>query len=78
MSVLRGLVAEPVFALEPWLGKQRLAEYFDCSVRSIELAISEGMPHAVAFGRVKAKPSEVEAWLERTGRLLRRGFDEAA
>ena len=59
--------------MEGWLGKQKLAEHFDCSVRSIEFAIADGLPHAVIFGRVKVRPSEAEAWLEAGGRLERRG-----
>jgi len=58
---------------EPWVDKRGLAEHLCCSVRSIEHAIVEGMPHAVIFGRVKFRTTETEAWLERTGRLERRG-----
>jgi Meiotically up-regulated gene 113 len=53
---------------EPWLDKRACAAHFGCSVRSIELAITEGMPHAVIFGRVKLQAAEVEAWLERRDR----------
>lgn len=60
---------------EPWLDKRGLAEHLACSVRSLELAIVEGMPHALIFGRVKFRASEVEAWLGQTGRLQRRGVD---
>lgn len=62
-------------ALERWLDKRGLAEHLACSVRSIELAITRGMPHAVIFGRAKFRASEVEAWLERNGQLERRGED---
>ena len=57
----------------PWLDKRGLAEHLACSVRSIEFAVADGMPHAVIFGRVKFQVPEVEAWLEQTGRLERRG-----
>jgi hypothetical protein len=60
-------------ALEPWLDKRGLAAHLACSVRSIELAAAAGMPHAVIFGRVKFRASEVEPWLERSGQLERRG-----
>ena len=56
-----------------WLDKRGLAEHLACSVRSIEPAVAEGMPHAVIFGRVKFQVAEVETWLERTGHLQRRG-----
>lgn len=56
-----------------WLDKRGLAEHLSCSVRSIENGVAEGMPHAVIFGRVKFQIPEVEAWLEQTGRLERRG-----
>jgi hypothetical protein len=56
-----------------WLDKRALAEHLSCSVRSIETAVADGMPHAVIFGRVKFKVHEVEAWLEHSGRLQRRG-----
>ena len=58
---------------ERWLDKRGLAAHLACSVRSIEYALAEGLPHAVIFGRVKFRASEVEAWLEETGRLTRRG-----
>lgn len=58
---------------EPWLDKRQLAEYLSCSVRSIEQAVAEGMPHAVIFGRVKFRVSEVEPWLEAHGYLVRGG-----
>jgi hypothetical protein len=62
-------------ALERWLDKRGLAEHLACSVRSIELAITRGLPHAMIFGRAKFRASEVEAWLERNGQLERRGED---
>jgi hypothetical protein len=54
---------------EPWLDRKRLAEHYSCSVRSIELALAEGMPHALAFGRVKFQVSAVEPWLREHGHL---------
>jgi hypothetical protein len=64
-------VTAPV--LEPWLDKRALAEHLSCSVRSIQTALAEGMPHAVIFGRVKFRVSEVEPWLEARGHLVRAG-----
>jgi hypothetical protein len=29
---------------EPWLDKRALAEHLSCSVRSIQLALAEGLP----------------------------------
>lgn len=58
---------------ESWLDKKGLARHLACSVRSIEFAIVDGMPHTIIFGRVKFRASEVEIWLERNGRLERRG-----
>jgi len=60
---------------EHWLDKRGLAEHLACSVRSIEQAVHDGMPHAVIFGRVKFHASEVEAWLEARGHLVRCGQD---
>jgi hypothetical protein len=57
----------------PWLDKRAIAEHFDCSVRSIEYALADGLPHAIIFGRPKFQVNDVEAWLKRTGRLERRG-----
>lgn len=57
---------------EPWLDRKKLAAHYSCSVRSIELALAEGMPHAVVFGRVKFQVSSVEPWLEANGVLERR------
>jgi hypothetical protein len=62
-------------APEPWLDKRGLAEHLSCSVRSIQTALAEGMPHAVIFGRVKFRVSEVEPWLEDHGHLVRPGGD---
>ena len=56
---------------EPWLDKRRLADHYSCSVRSIENALAEGMPHARIFGRPKFKVTEVEPWLEAHGYLER-------
>jgi hypothetical protein len=57
--------------LEPWLDKRALAEHLACSVRSIQTVLAEGCPHAVVFGRVKFRVSEVEPWLEAHGHLVR-------
>lgn len=54
---------------EPWLDRKKLAAHYSCSVRSIELALAEGMPHAVAFGRVKFQVSKAEPWLREHGYL---------
>ena len=61
--------------LEPWLDKRGLAEHLSCSVRSIQTALAEGMPHTVIFGRTKFRVSEVEPWLEEHGYLVRHGGD---
>lgn len=58
---------------EPWLDKKKLAEHFSCSVRSIEFAMTRGLPHAIIFGRPKFHASEAEAWLEARGELQRHG-----
>jgi hypothetical protein len=61
--------------LEPWLDKRGLAEHLCCSVRSIQTALAEGLPHAVIFGRVKFQVSAVEPWLEAHGYLVRHGAE---
>src|SRR4051812_43697002 len=48
---------------ERWLDKKRLAEHYACSVRSVETAMAEGMPHTVIFGRPKFRPAETDPWL---------------
>ena len=58
-------------ATERWLDKRQLAEHLACSVRSIQTALAEGCPHALIFGRVKFRVSEVEPWLEANGHLQR-------
>jgi hypothetical protein len=58
---------------EPWLDKRELAAHYSCSVRSIQTALTEGIPHAVIFGRVKFKVSQCEPWLEEHGYLVRCG-----
>jgi hypothetical protein len=60
-------------APEPWLDKKGLAEYLACSVRSIELAIVDGLPWVEIMGRKKFRASQVEEWLEANGRLIRHG-----
>jgi hypothetical protein len=61
--------------IEPWLDKRGLAEHLACSVRSIQTALAEGVPHAVIFGRIKFRVSEVEPWLQSRGYLTRPGAD---
>jgi hypothetical protein len=56
-----------------WLDKRGLASHLACSVRSIEHAVNDGMPHAIIFGRVKFQVADVEPWLEQRGHLQRRG-----
>jgi hypothetical protein len=58
---------------EMWLDKKGIARHFACSVRSIEFAVADGLPHATIFGRAKFRVSECEAWLEDSGRLERHG-----
>jgi hypothetical protein len=67
------MTAESDTLPERWLDKRALAEHLACSIRSIDLAVKDGMPHAIIFGRRKFRVSEVEAWLEATGRLTLRG-----
>lgn len=59
--------------LEPWADKRALAKHLGCSIRSIQTILVEGCPHARIFGRVMFRVSEVETWLEATGRLERGG-----
>lgn len=54
---------------EPWLDRKKLAEHYSCSVRSIELALAEGMPSALIFGRRKFQVSTVDPWLREHGYL---------
>jgi hypothetical protein len=56
---------------EPWLTLEAAAEYWGCSERSIQYAITDGMPHARIFGRPKVLASEAEPWLIANGRLTR-------
>jgi len=59
--------------IEPWLDKRGLARHLACGVRTIERALTQGMPHTIIFGKVKFRASEVDAWLEASGRVERRG-----
>ena len=56
---------------EPWLDKRELARHLGISVRSVERALADGMPHARIFTRVRFQVTAVEAWLEQCGRLER-------
>lgn len=56
-----------------WLDKRGIAEYFGCSIRSINRRMAEGMPHATIFGKTKFKADECEAWLEEHGLIERKG-----
>jgi hypothetical protein len=71
-------IAELLRGSEPWLDKRALAQHLSCSIRSIQIALADGMPHAVIFGRCKFRVSEVEPWLEAAGYLVRHGCDRAA
>jgi hypothetical protein len=55
----------------PWLDRQALAEHLGCSVRSVEMRMSEGMPCWRVMGRVKFQVSEVEPWLIEHGHIER-------
>jgi hypothetical protein len=57
--------------LEPWLDKRALAAHLGCSERWIEYRAREGMPSWKIAGRVKFRPSEVEAWLIENGHMER-------
>jgi hypothetical protein len=59
--------------VEKWFDRQGLARHFACSLPMIDAAVHDGMPYSVIFGRKKFHASEVEDWLERTGRLEHRG-----
>ena len=48
---------------EPWLDKRKLADHLSCSVRSVELLMTRGLPYAILIGRPKFRASEVESWL---------------
>lgn len=54
---------------EQWLDKRALADHYSSSVRSIETALAEGLPHAVIFGRVKFQVSQTDPWLRERGYL---------
>lgn len=63
--------AEKVFALEPWLDKSGLAQFYSCGTRWIEERVAEGMPSALIAGKRKFRVSECEPWLERAGHIVR-------
>jgi len=58
---------------ERWLDKKELRAHLSCSVRSIQTAMTKGMPYAIIFGKAKFRVSEVEPWLEAHGYLVRHG-----
>lgn len=58
---------------DPWLDKRGIAQHLACSIRSIEYAMDEGMPHTIIFGRPKFQAAQVETWLAHTGKLEHRG-----
>jgi hypothetical protein len=60
-----------VAQLEPWLSKQALAAHLGCSERWIEYRVQEGLPSWRIAGRMKFRPSEVEAWLLENGHMER-------
>lgn len=56
-------------SLEPWLDKRGLAGHLCCSVRQVERYMAAGAPHATLGRGVRFRISEVQMWLEETGRL---------
>jgi hypothetical protein len=71
----------PTLEPEPYLTKAALATHLACGVRSIETAMSEGMPHSMIFGKAKFQIAQVEPWLQRHGYIERRldgGCDNGA
>jgi hypothetical protein len=66
-----GIPMKPAGAVERWLDKKGLAESYSCSVRSIENAMSAGLPHLRIFGRAKFRVSETDRWLFEKGYIER-------
>jgi hypothetical protein len=63
---------------EPWLDRKGAAQYWSCSVRTVDYWLKAGMPHErMMFPGGKSAPrilpSEAEPWLVETGRLTRSG-----
>jgi hypothetical protein len=57
--------------LEPWLGKRAMAAHLGCSERWLEYRLRDGLPSWKIAGRVKFRPSLVEAWLTENGHMER-------
>jgi len=64
-------MSENLVHLEPWLDKRALATHLGCSERWLEYRAQEGMPSWKIAGRIKFRPSEVEAWLIEHGYMER-------
>jgi hypothetical protein len=59
---------------EPWLDRKGAAQYWSCSVRTVDYWLKHGMPHErMVFPGGKSAPrilpSQAEPWLIETGRL---------
>jgi hypothetical protein len=57
---------------ERWLSKREVADHYGFSVRWVEIQIGRGMPARMIGGQRRMRLSEVDGWLQPTGRAGRR------
>jgi excisionase family DNA binding protein len=60
-----------VYALEPWMTKQQLANHLSMSKRWVEMRVREGMPMMHFGNRARFKASQVENWISKQAKGTR-------
>jgi excisionase family DNA binding protein len=60
-----------VYAVEPWMTKQQLANHLKMSIRWIEMCVREGMPMMRFGSRPRFKASQVEHWISKQAKGTR-------
>src|SRR5688572_17038311 len=60
-------VASPPIPIEPLVTKKTLADHYGLSVRTVNYAMTLGLPKVQVGGRVRFRFSEVQPWFEKNG-----------
>jgi hypothetical protein len=60
-------IASPPIPIEPLVTKKTLADHYGLSVRTVNYAMTLGLPKVQVGGRVRFRFSEVQPWFEKNG-----------
>jgi hypothetical protein len=60
-------LSNPPESIEPLINKKALAEHYGLSIRTINYAMTLGLPTVPVGGRVRFRFREVQQWFEKNG-----------